>query len=118
MKKISKNLFASIFALALAVSAGTALAKTKINNTPEIVFASEEETHVDDESSITSDESVSSEDSENSNNEEAESANNIASDLGAALSEIDTKEVFKLILEGFKDAIRDLFRHFKMWFKL
>ena len=115
--KAAKSLLASICALALAVSTGTTLSVAKVNKSPEIVLAQSEETPDTDEENSFLDENATPSQNENSN-EAQESESESETTEKEQLPAIEPKEIVKLILKGFKDAIKDLLEHFKRWLKL
>lgn len=113
MKKRKINtLLGAIFALAMAVSAGTTLSFAKSNKHPEIVLAEEEtnpETPVTDEEeapSTDNDEAVPTKEESESSSEET------ATGQAPSISEDD---ILSIIVNTFKDAIKDLINHFKRW---
>ena len=114
-----KALFGMFFALALALSSGALLASAKTNKPAEIVLAEEEPD--ENEEPVSSEETPTTDEGEASGTEapaepreEAESA----TEDDMIRFEVTPKDVFTIIGEAFKDAIKDLIEHFKRWFKI
>ena len=106
-----KGLIAVLFALAMAVSVGTTLSVARVQKHPEIVLAEE----ADPETPDSSEEEAPKEDEEATpTTDGAESATE--EETKKEVSPISSDEIVKLIIEAFKDAIKDLIAHFKKWF--
>ena len=114
-----KSLLGIFLALGMALSVGTALSVAKANKPAEIVLAEGDE----EQETPTSNE-------ENPANSEAESGNAEAEGNGAASQEsasadeeeekpaelsISPKDIVKIFLKAFRDAVKDLLRHIKHW---
>ena len=131
MKKRKLNCLVGIFfALALTMSAATALSLAKANKNPEIVLAEDEEKDpetpvnneeekpaVDDANPASSEEPASSSESSESSASASEILGNVIQEGKEAISSISKESIFRTIKNIFRDAIRDLIDHFKRWFK-
>ena len=107
-----KGLIAALFALAMAVSVGTTLSVARVQKHPEIVLAEEADPETpdssegQDETPAEAGDTTPTEGSESADNEE-ESQKEVAP--------ISSTEIVKLLIQSFKDAIKDLINHFKRW---
>ena len=132
MKKRKINCLVGVFfALALTMSAVTALSLAKASKHPEIVLAEDEEKDpetpvdnqeekpaVDDGNPASSEEPASSSESSESSANPSEMIGNVLQQGKEAISSISKESVFRTIKNIFRDAIRDLIEHFKRWFKI
>ena len=124
-----KSLFGVLFALAMALSVGTALASARFNKPAEIVLADGEESEEPTETSSNDEEDVSSnpetptsseEETPATSEEPAESSEGeeSASDSEYIEIEVEPKDIFQILGNTFRDAIKDLIEHIKRWLKL
>ncbi len=105
-----KGLIAALFALAMAVSVGTTLSVARVQKHPEIVLAEEADPETPDSSE--GEEPAEGEETPATDGSEAKEE----SEESAQVTPISSSEIVKLIIESFKDAIKDLIDHFKRWF--
>ena len=115
-----KSLLGIFLALGMALSVGTALSVNKANKPAEIVLAEGDE----EQETPTSNEETPANSETETGNAEAE-GNDAASQESASVDEeaeekpaelsISPKDIVKIFLKAFRDAIKDLLRHIKHW---
>ena len=106
-----KALLISLFALTLTFSTSLTLSKARGNNRPEIVLAEGEE---DPETPTSSEEPAASEEPATATPSESEGSEEKAEES----SETQNLSIADIIINIFKDALKDLIEHFKRWFHL
>ena len=105
-----KGLIASLFTLAMAVSVATTMAVTRQQKLPEIVLAEDVEdpetpvSNEDEAPAQPADDSIASEGQESASEESK-----------AETPSFNSRDIFKIIIQIFKDALKDLMAHFEKW---
>ena len=120
-KNLLKRLSALVFALAMVLSSGVAISNLRDKNEPQIVLAEDEEKPETDSSESEEKEEEAAPESEPSTEtpsetpaESTSTGNQEATPKTA--SSVEPIDIFKLIAKAFRDALKDLFAHFKRWF--
>ena len=105
-----KGLIAALFALAMAVSVGTTLSVARVQKHPEIVLAEEADPETPDSSE--GEEPAEGEETPATDGSEAKEE---SEESAQQVTPISSSEIVKLLIQSFKDAIKDLINHFKRW---